>query len=580
MWLEINYTANHAVQLYDYWGYFMSDNVLEYDITILCDEDPKSRRAATLIKRKISSFVFCTRLHFGGALFCPGQVTDTNFNTCLNGAVRSKFLIAVLSYKSTSSSAVKAATLYAAKTGRKALFICSDIASLKKARESCLFEVDYTSTSFVLPILFNPMLAKLKSELTEQKWSPAKQKRLKIFRILATAAFAFVFLFMTVGVIRLVNDRRDSGIYPEMKATILIGGSKCIGTQFLSEDGQIFGDLQMDGKLLVRRTEDNTILQVIDTSFEKTIARTIFTKDHNKVLVYNSDDVVLYDIGRNKELFRFPLEHDRFMTTLFTNNDEYFAVGEGNGEDYYKVTLWNTDTGGLLCSYLDGDGFVLRGITSDGRKIVALKGESYIWTWDLFDKKGAYGKEAVAGIEEKVDFWPFSPDGRYYVDSSEYKKQLSDTVVSDIGIYACSNGSKLSNIQFSDKGFSHSSFDSSGRLLVTKSYYFAIYDPFSGALSFKIPARKNIYFREVCPIKDTRFAFCYSEEKGFQNARLFVIDTTDGKIVAERLVKEWINRIQLFPETKQIIATTEFEGGRSAMLFRYKITEGGIEFED
>ena len=551
--------------------------VISYDIAVVHDGTPAAQSFASWLSSKLRTFSFCLALPAGGLFFLPpGEMAPGN--EAFMHAIRNTRHMVVIHHADTQKALTDPLCIaYRDSTGKEPIHITCD-RERKVRRAFCTrYPVAFSASGIRGGCFSLSQLAQLKAALTGQAWTRERQRRqwLKamVYRLFIPLLLVAILLSGYTMLQEIRRDARIQTLVPmnQFKVTRVYGWS------YFNEDGTLYADLQVDGTLLVRSTADNTILQIIQTDFlDLPAVDFVFSPDSRLLLVYNRDATVLYNLESGNVAHVFPPCSQAYLRGSFVANGQKLALAEYDSNACIKVSLWETQsfTAQFQMENAEGGtGFV--GFTRDGAYMVGKQENRFLIR--VTDKTAIEGDEVYPLLSGNTDLPEFSPNGKYVVETWDNQIDRDMTVETSVQVKSCQDGRLVSSFKIRDFGYPNIYFDTNNRLVVSKPRYLAIYDPLTGACSSKASATDKPYHQYATMlIPDSRFAVTALTDFPTQpNDKLAVFDTRNGHVVARTDVDGVVERIQVYPGSRIVLALT---GTGNVHFFTYENNDTGVTF--
>lgn len=551
---------------------------IPYDVAIIHDGTPSARRFAVWLSRRLRTHSFCRKLPAGGTIFAPPELMDETWEPCLHAILHARQLVIAQSTGTKDGLALQAGDSFGSRTGVEPLKVFCDKEKSSRERFMSRYPEHEAAIGLRAGVFRISRLPQLKAKLAEESWMPSQERSLRARGVVLRIFLTLVLLVLLMVGIPLARTVTEEARMVEMFPTNQFHVTNVYGWSYFSEDGTLYADLQADGMLLVRRTTDSAVVQILQTEFSGAPAVDyVFSPDKKMLLVYNKQATVLYDLVSGKQAHVFAPCTYEHLRGSFLASGKLLAFTEYDSNVCHEVSVWNAETFSLVYRQEDVKvGIPFTGFTKDGAYLIGQ--DENLFLIRLADGVKIEGKAVFPNLSGNVDLPSFSSDGQYMVESHDTEVDRQMTIETRIQVRACQDGRVLSTFQIRDFGYPNIYFDRNNRLIVSKTQYLAIYDPLTGACSSKAStARKPNHQYGTALIPDSRYAVTsITNYPEILNDRLTVFSARDGRAVAQFTVDGSVEMIEVYPESKTILALL---GSGNTYVFRYAMTDGGIRIE-
>ena len=242
----------------------------------------------------------------------------------------------------------------------------------------------------------------------------------------------------------------STGNIADMNPMFLFSKNVQTGDNFISKDLSVYADPQVDGSVLIRSTQERTILRTIQTPLTYDALRpenskedydrvnTVFSDDHQWLVIYSFHYAHLFsmsDATIDRELpIQGILQGVQFIGNSakiglwYTDADGDYPVNYPPIDFSDRALVVDPQDNRALMSRELGESYQFLGFTKDGAYAAGEQGEDYITLVNLSGGETLRNNDALSVCNENVDFLPFSKDGKYVSLYQETLRGRSDRI--------------------------------------------------------------------------------------------------------------------------------------------------------
>ena len=399
-------------------------------------------------------------------------------------------------------------------------------------------------------------------------------------------------------------EGEQKGYIPFINPVFILSKNVQVDDNFISGDLSIFADPQTNGSVLIRSTKDLSILRTIETPLTYDALRpenskedsdgvnTIFSDDHQWLVIYSFYYAHLFNLEDTTVDQALPVE-GILQGVRFLDGAEkiglWYTVADGDYPVMYppidtsnRALVLNRQNNQIQFDMVFKTPIQFLGFTRDGSYAVGEQGEDYITAVNMQNGEVLHNDDALSVCNEKVDFLPFSKEGKYV---SLYQEQLQIAArgldgQKKITIKRCADGVNVLNLEFTEE--CSSEFLENELLMVYHDDIQSIYELNHGKEIFKISPSGSDFFAPFGFIPGTNMLFVLTDPNDDFDLRVALYDTDTGEILYANVPFELsTSSNSIITKDKAVFFYNDGHGSLSCQLVRYQVTDDGkVEFED